>query len=180
MSVKMRLCFLKELLYIGEIIECATISKAASKNGIKASNLSKLIKDTEKEFNQKLFIRTSTGMAPTKTALEVLKTASAVNEIIKESQTKFLTLKSPENIKIFISQGLNVSGLSEVCPNCILCNDAKAADVIISTQRPENADKLITVEFRIGSNITQNIFICAKDLPGMEQVVTSLVMLFQN
>lgn len=179
MSVKMRLTFLRELLYIREIIECGTISKAALKNGIKASNLSKLIKDAEKEFNQKLFIRTSKGVTPTKAALEILKVANSINEIVKTNQVKFSNPKSPENIKIFISQGLNVGGLGEICPNCILCNNLKTADIIISTQRPENADKMITVEFTIGSNVTQNVFICAKNIPGIEQIVTSLVVLFQ-
>jgi len=180
MSVKNQLSLIKQLLYVREIISCKTIASAAIKNGIKAPNLSKIIKETEKQLGQILFIRTTKGLIPTSTAREISKIADALFEMSNIYQTKYLRLTEPQNLRFFISKGLVVQGLDKICQDFVLSSAQKNADVIISTRHPKNADKMLSVQVKIGDVVTQDIWICAKDIPFAEQIVTSLVLLFQN
>lgn len=65
-TIKTKVIFLKELLALKEVVDAGKIQTAADNNGIKHSNLSKLISDLESRFNTQLLNRTGTGTVPTR------------------------------------------------------------------------------------------------------------------
>ncbi|HAW33469.1 MAG TPA: hypothetical protein DCX19_02375 [Alphaproteobacteria bacterium] len=67
-TFKANLSFLRELLALKEVIDAGQIQGAARRNGIKQSNLSKIISDLESELNTPLLNRSSKGVEPTNTA----------------------------------------------------------------------------------------------------------------
>ncbi len=180
MSVKTHLSFLKDMLYIAEISACGTISRAAEKNGIKASNLSKLIKDAEKEFSCHLFLRTNKGLIPTKTALEISQRADEICKLIEKSEDSFLQNGNNKPVLFYISEGLEIVDLNKVCQNAVLTENIKQADIIITTQKPDISDKMLCVHIKIGQNIMQNIWICGHQTPQTAPVITRLVLMFQH
>ena len=67
-TFKNNLSFLRELFALKEVIDAGQIQGAARRNGIKQSNLSKIISDLEAELNTPLLNRSSKGVEPTNTA----------------------------------------------------------------------------------------------------------------
>ena len=56
-TIKTKITFLRELFALKEVID-------AGRNGIKHSNMSKMIQDLESRFKTHLLIRNSSGSAP--------------------------------------------------------------------------------------------------------------------
>lgn len=67
-TFKTNLSFFKELLALKEVIDAGQIQGAARRNGIKQSNLSKIVSDLEAELNTPLLNRSPKGVEPTNTA----------------------------------------------------------------------------------------------------------------
>ena len=56
-TIKTKTAFLRELLALKEVIDTGQIQAAAERNGIKHSNMSKMISDLESRFKATLLIR---------------------------------------------------------------------------------------------------------------------------
>lgn len=56
-TIKTKISLLRELLALKQVIDLGQIQAAADRNGIKHSNLSKLITDLEERFKTILLIR---------------------------------------------------------------------------------------------------------------------------
>ncbi len=67
-TFKNNLSFLRELFALKEVIDAGQIQGAARRNGIKQSNLSKIVSDLEAELNTPLLTRSPKGVEPTNTA----------------------------------------------------------------------------------------------------------------
>lgn len=67
-TFKANLTLLRELFALKEVMDAGQIQGAARRNGIKQSNLSKIISDLEAELNTPLLNRSSKGVEPTNTA----------------------------------------------------------------------------------------------------------------
>ena len=61
-TIKSKIQFLKELIALKEVIDAGKISVAADKNGLKSTNLSKLITSLESRLHTKLISRSSNGV----------------------------------------------------------------------------------------------------------------------
>ena len=176
----MQICFLKNILYVAQIVEYGTITAVAQKNGLKASNLSKLIKDVEKEFGTLLFIRTNKGLIPTQMALEISKKANEIRVMLDENTKQLLKKNFKTCVKIYISKGLEISDLNRMFSNAVLCSDMKDADVIITTQEPSLVKNMLVIHTKIGDAITQDLWLCAQDTVEAKELVTSVVLRFQH
>lgn len=164
MSVKMQISFLKSLLYIEQIVREGTISRAADKNGLKASNLSKMLKELEKQMDKQLFLRTPHGMVPTKETKELAVEISHFSKMIDSLAQKYCKCTyTCGNLKLFVSRGLEISASEKVFQKAVKTDDMKTADVIVSTEKPPFAESMICVENKIGHQIKQSIFVCAKN-----------------
>ncbi len=162
MSVKTKSILFRNLLYLHEVITHNNINITAEKNGIKASNLSKIIKDLENITQKQLFLRSNKGVIPTDEALKLSILISELEElfdsiskeIFKPQNKKSLVLYIPDNMEI---KNLNMFQQSEI----ILSKDEQNADVIVSYKKPENTQKLIVVENYIGTDFKQKIWVSA-------------------
>lgn len=70
-TIKSKIVLLRELLALKEVIDLGQINAAAERNGIKHSNMSRLISDLESRFKTRLLIRSSTGSVPTNTTRQL-------------------------------------------------------------------------------------------------------------
>lgn len=105
--IKSQISFLKSVLYLAAVVECGSVTKAAEQNGIKQTNLSRMIKDLEETLATSLFVRKSNGMVPTETAmvlyrhaLDLQKNLSQVQAIRPKSANKkrFVRLYKPDSL----------------------------------------------------------------------------------
>ncbi len=111
-TIKAKTTLLKELLALKEVVDIGQIHAAADRNGIKHSNMSKLITDLETRFKSSLIIRSSAGCTPTNTARQLyadIETISVALENIIHNLT------GPEEltgcISIWTEEGFAGSGL---------------------------------------------------------------------
>ena len=156
------------------------IHSAPALCGIKASNLSRIIKDTEKEFGFLLFIRTNKGLIPTENALQIFKSTHLIKQMIEESFGQFLPNNFKKKVLVYIEHGLEINGLENVCPNAVLSSRAENADILIGTQKPLQSDKMTILNVKIGNAVTQDLWISAKDSLPVQSVISSIVLMFQH
>ena len=179
MLIKMQIGFLKDILYITQIVKAGTITAVAQKNGVKVSNLCKLIKEAEKEFGGLLFIRTNKGLVPTPKALEIAKKADEIEGLINECAKEFLKKSTINCVKVYISKGLEFHDLEKVHINMVLCSEPSDADVIISTQEPSDTKNTLVVHTKIGNAVTQDLWLIAKDTNEAKELLMSFVLMFR-
>ncbi|MBQ8870197.1 MAG: LysR family transcriptional regulator [Alphaproteobacteria bacterium] len=164
MSIKSKTILFRNLLYLNEVIKFSQINAAAEKNGIKASNLSKIIKDLEDYLQKQLFIRTSNGLIPTTKALElsqmINQTETAFDEIIE----KIAVNENKKSLQLYIPDNIELKNLQSFKENKIIfCSSSVDADVIVSYEKPQNYQNLIMVENCIGTEFKQKIWVSSKN-----------------
>ena len=111
-TIKTKMTLLRALFALKEIIDLGQIQAAADRNGIKHSNMSKMIADLENRFKTTLLIRSSMGSVPTNATRQLyadIETISdALNNILE-------SLDEPEALTGYISiwteEGFAGSGL---------------------------------------------------------------------
>ena len=90
-TIKTKIAFLRELLALKEVIDVGQINAAAERNGIKHSNMSKMISDLESQFKATLLIRSSSGCVPTNATrqlyADIENISLALDNIIKNMTT---------------------------------------------------------------------------------------------
>ncbi|MBQ2017355.1 MAG: LysR family transcriptional regulator, partial [Alphaproteobacteria bacterium] len=111
-TIKTKVAFLRELLALKEVIDVGQIQAAAERNGIKHSNLSKMIADLEERFKTTLLIRSSAGSVPTNTTRQLYSDI----EVISDALDNLLhNLTAPDELTGFLSiwteEGFAGSGL---------------------------------------------------------------------
>lgn len=181
MSVKSKTTLFRDLLYFKEVVAAQQISAAAEKNGIKPSNLSKIIQNLEIMTTKKLFKRSSRGFEPTSEAIKLAELISnaeksfdfCAQKLKRQNQSGILNLYLPKNIKL-----KNLESFCKKNPDITLvfCTSIAEADVFVDYTPPQNADALICVQNNIGLNFEQNIWVCAveqKDAFSLAQFIIS-------
>lgn len=175
MNIKNYTLLIRGILYVQEIIRCKSINKAAEENSIKASNLSLIINNFEKEIGLKLFKRSSQGCIPTAEGLKIAELASELKEHIQKISNRQTNANSNNKVlNIYISPNLNLTNYSEFeqsHPNIKLNFVEKdiIADIKISNEPPlDPLEKY--AEFYIGNALKQKIWICCneKNLQALE------------
>ena len=163
MSVKMQSDFYKSMLYIKEIVSEGTISSVAQHNGIKAPNLSKLIKETESAFGKPLFIRTNRGLVPTDIALKIAKEIENIQKALDALLRFQISSAHQKPLKLYVSKGLFIGNLKDFKGEIEYTNDKRLADVLVTLSKPQNTAHMTTVENRLGQDITQSVWVCSSN-----------------
>ena len=168
MNIKNYTLLIRGILYVQEIIRCKSINKAAEENNIKASNLSLIINNFEKDIGIKLFKRSSQGCIPTYDGLKIAELASELKEYIqKVSNCRAKAYPKDKMLNIYTSPNMKFSDCSEFeqsHPNIKLNFVEKdiMADIKISNESPlDPLEKY--AEFYIGNNLKQKIWICCNE-----------------
>lgn len=164
MNIKNYTTLIRAILYVEEIIRCKSINKAAEENNIKASNLSLIINNFEKEIGTKLFKRSSQGCVPTKQGCKVAALASDLKEQIQKISNWHENIY-PKNriLNIYVSSNMELADWSEFAKNhsTIKLNFIEEdimADIKISNTPPVNSMEKYT-QLHIGDNLKQKIWI---------------------
>ena len=79
-TIKTKVSFLKELLALKEVIDLGQIHAAADRNGIKHSNMSKMLTDLESRFKTALLIRGSAGCLPTNASRQLYNDIELISD----------------------------------------------------------------------------------------------------
>lgn len=165
MSVKSKTAIFRDLLYLQQVIACRRLNAAAEKNGIKASNLSNIIKQMEQRFNKQLFYRNPQGLTPTTDALEIMSGFENIEQLFNRFCQQIDPSLPPSAVKLFIPNNLQIRGLADFATqnNLIIgeSKNQKTADVIVSYTEPHENNSLVSVENHIGKEIQQTIWVCA-------------------
>lgn len=177
MSVKLKSVTFRNLLYIREVLACGQIKKAAANNGIKASNLSKIIADTENLTGKKLFLRSTRGLTPTPEAIKLSEEITAIEKMANNIVNRCRAQQHLSTIKLYKPENIQLQDLqdyrSEI--NIISCDNPDKADVIISYSAPENPENLIVVKNQIGSKVTQTIWVSALNTPQAVKLAEKII-----
>ena len=166
MSVKSKIALFRDLLYFKEVVNTKQISAAASKNGIKPSNLSKIIQSLEKSASKKLFLRNSRGLEPTSEALKIAELISGAEKHFDTCVQKISKKNTPGILNLYLPPNLKIKNLNRFCKDhegltLILCTTTVEADVWVDYEPPVQTDGWISVQNHIGRNFDQSIWICA-------------------
>ena len=190
MNIKNYTTLIRGILYVQEIIRCKSINKAAEENNIKASNLSLIISNFEKEIGIKLFKRSSQGCMPTKQGCKIAELAVELKEQIQKMSNWHENM-CPKNrmLNIYVSPNMELTDWSDFEKNhpTIKLNFVEEdimADIKISNTPPANPSEKYT-ELHIGGSLRQKIWICCnernpKALEFFDFIVAKLLLLYDQ
>lgn len=190
MNIKNYTMLIRGILYVQEIIRCKSINKAAEENNIKASNLSLIINNFEREIGTKLFKRSSHGCTPTKQGYKIAELALELKEQVQKiSSWHENTYPKNRVLNLYISPNMELTDLSEFENNhpTIKMNFIEEdimADIKISNIPPTNPLEKYT-ELHIGNGLKQKIWICCNEknpqaLDFFDFIVAKLLLLYDQ
>ncbi|MBR5625471.1 MAG: LysR family transcriptional regulator [Alphaproteobacteria bacterium] len=111
-TIKSKVSLLRELLVLKEVIDTGQIFAAAERNGIKHSNMSKMLTELETRFAAKLLVRSPAGCVPTNMARQIYSDVERISEILDSILDN---LSGPEEligyVSIWTEEGFAGSGL---------------------------------------------------------------------
>lgn len=81
-TIKTKTSLLRALMALKEVIDMGQIQAAADKNGIKHSNLSKMITDLEERFKTVLLIRSPSGCSPTNATRQLYADIEVITDML--------------------------------------------------------------------------------------------------
>ncbi len=168
MNIKNNLNLIRGILYLNEIIRLKSINRAAEENNIKASNLSMLLKNLEKQLDVKLIIRSPRGCAPTAQGLQIAQYALAIDEQLANLQLwRQQKCACDKMLNIFVAANLTLYDYSDFTtkhPHIKLnfVDDELLADVKISNLPPLN-NKISCTQLTIGNDIKQKIWVSCNE-----------------
>ncbi len=163
MSLKKQLAIIKYLLALNSTVKHGSINTAAEKNGIKPSNLSRLISDFEEIIGGKLLNRTTKGVTPTALGTKVCALAEQIEQELEKAEKEEKT--ACHQIKIFLAPELEFSDFENFFAafneaEIILSPRRNQADIIISGQAPRGETNFIEIE--LSGELKRKIWLLSK------------------
>lgn len=164
MSVKAKIAQFRDMLYFKEVVSARQISAAANKNGIKPSNLSKIIQNWEKALAKKLFVRNSRGLEPTTEALKIAELISGAEKHFDKCLQKISKKNTPGIVNLYLPPNLKIKNLNLFCKKheglTLICTASPIeADVLVDYLPPLQTEDWITVQNHIGGTFDQTIWV---------------------
>lgn len=166
MISKIKALLFRDLLYLKEVVKIGQICATARKNGVKASNLSKILKDLETRFNTKFLTRTPHGVLPTHEALLLTQKIEQIEDELDSVLKNFNATGSLKTLKLFLPANLEIKNLYKYQKTKVMISSSeKNADVIVSFKKPQKAEQMITVENTFGKGVVQSVWVCCINKP---------------
>ena len=171
MIIKSQIAFLKSVLYLAAVVECGSVTKAAEQNGVKQTNLSRMLKDLEDTIGKTLFVRKSNGLEPTETAMILYRHALTLQKNLETVQNlKNSSIHHPSELKFYKPKTLTLSFLKEFSGAKIkYVSPDSEYQVGIFYENPQNAKKgYQTGEYEINiGGLSQRLWIvCQTENPN--------------
>jgi hypothetical protein len=170
MIIKSQIAFLKSILYLAAVVECRSVTKAAEQNGIKQANLSRMMRDLEETIAQPLFVRKSTGLVPTETAMVLYRHALMLQKNLEQAQSLKMNGSSKLDVlKFYKPDALTLGFMKEFSMAKIkyVAQDAEYHVGIFYENPHKNEKGYQTGEYELNiAGLTQKIWIvCQTDNP---------------
>ena len=164
MSVKKKVLLMRSLLYFQETIRNGKITLTAQKNGIKISNLSKMLKDLEEELHVQLLHRSRDGVRPTTAGKQIYNMTLRVEEKLRLFES-ILSRREDEIkvIRVYIDGEFEVDRLDDFLRENELClveaaDSLETADLAVVRDKPADTGNKAVVKHTIGSTIKQDVY----------------------
>ena len=168
MNIKSSINLIRGILYLHEIIRCKSISRAAENNGIKASNLSLIISNLEKQIGARLLKRTPQGCSPTLQGQKIAGQAVELKQLIQKLAAWHENGGAGNrSLNIYVSPNLELCDCQEFeqrHPGLRLnfVEEDILADVKITNTPPPEKETCFT-ELHIGNGLSQKVWICCSE-----------------
>lgn len=181
MSVKSKTYLFRDLLYLQEVIKHKQICSASAQNGIKASNLSKIIKSIEEQTGLKLFIRNSHGLIPTEKSQQIAALIHEMENHFDQISEKIFCKAHNSEIKLYLTPNLALKNLhcfTETHPNLNLtiCRSEMESDVSVGYNPPENQKGRRIIENKIGKSFSQTIWVACENNPNAIELARFIIL----
>ena len=163
MSLKKQLTIIKYLLALNSAVKYGSINTAAEKNGIKPSNLSRLISEFEEIIGGKLLTRTNKGVTPTALGIKACALAEQIERELEKAPKEEKTTR--RQIKIYATPELEFSDFENFFTEfneaeIIFSHRRNQADIIISGQPPRSETNFIEIE--LSGELKRKIWLSSK------------------
>lgn len=157
-TIKTKLTLLKELLALKEVIDAGQIQIAANNNGIKHSNLSKMISDLESRMNATLLQRIPTGCLATNATPEIYSHIETISKVLDA----ILDVTSPHEeltgyISVMVAEGLVGSYLLRDLSKFYATHPKIRLDLLTNRQQNLSNVELAIVDARSNNTILGKI-----------------------
>ena len=170
MSVKNRLLLLKNLLYSMAVAKTGSITQAAAQNGIKAANLSRLMKEFEEALGCPLFHRKSTGVELTREGYLVMEEAKRLEDELEELEYYAISRASTANhVDLYLPSNLRLMDLEKFYKaypgiQIDILTDVGSFDVGVFYEEPFLPKDFIVTQHQINQNsVGQMIWVAYRD-----------------
>lgn len=141
MNIKRESVIIRQLLYLLATIRTGKITQAAEENGIKASNLSSLLKDLEEAAGVKLLSRKSDGVKPTAAGKELYKLAKEFENTLGKFRNIQNKIKQNEEIIFYAPENMEIDlGAFDMRQYVIKSEDFGECDVALTEERVNNPE----------------------------------------
>ena len=166
MNIKRESVIIRQLLYLLATIRNGKITQTAEENGIKASNLSSLLKELEEVAGTPLLNRKSDGVEPTMAGKELYKLAKEFEVTLNKFRNLQKKINKNEKIVFYMPQNIEID-LSAFRQDCdvVRTDDFRECDVAIVLQEPEKMSKnyeMTKLIYQNGKMIFNTWAVCKK------------------
>ena len=185
MTIKNNISLIRSLLYFYAVIENGQINATAQKNGIKAANLSKLLKELEEQMGGDLLERTPQGVRPTVLGQKVYTLSQELSEHIEQLLNATSVHEEQEEISLYLPENFELPDIGLFSQQHPLIKisptkNEKQADVRISYQEIKNTSQIITKN-EIGTSFKQTIWIsCNKNSDAAISLAEFIITLLHS
>lgn len=167
MNIKYKTSLIRDLLYMLATIRNGKISLTAEQNGIKPSNLSKLLKQLEEDIGCRLLNRTNKGIQPTNEGKEIYKLISEIEENLAQLEDICKPRVRDNILNLYMAKSLCISNLEDFKtdnPQLKIINveTEEVSDIAVLNCEPLMQGRSIA-KFTIGQDISQNLWISCNE-----------------
>ena len=168
MTIKANLTLIRRLLYFYAVIENGQINATAEKNGIKAANLSKILKELEEDIGAPLLERSNQGIRPTVLGQKIYLLSKELSRHVIALLDQTAGHNAEAEVSFYFPANFQLNNIEEFqtrYPGIILSEKKyPEADVIVSYEEPPANSERIIVKNDIGNSIRQTIWVsCCQD-----------------
>ncbi len=141
MNIKRESAIIRQLLYLLATIRNGKITQTAEENGIKASNLSNLLKDLEEATGVALLNRKSDGVSPTVAGKELYKLAKEFENTLNKFRNIRDKIQNDKRVIVYLPPNFEINlECFDGRQNVVMSDELEECDVAIMQNSPSRTD----------------------------------------
>lgn len=169
MNIKRESAIIRQLLYLLATIRNGKITQTAEENGIKASNLSNLLKDLEEATGVALLNRKSDGVSPTVAGKELYKLAKEFENTLNKFRNIRDKIQNDKRVIVYLPPNFEINlECFDGRQNVVMSDELEECDVAIMQNPPSRTDWEKTRIIVQKGNIILNFWIICKQVQNKQ------------